>query len=145
MTKKELDDLRQRVHKQYLTDGGSHKMEDFNTHLPNYEELVSIIARKLNNFQAKQGNQILIDNNSLPNVAPGKTFLKHFFHTKKDDKEAQFQRININLCYLYAFGSTREELLIKSKEQFIKPVYEKANGDEEEKSLNSSFRLLIII
>jgi hypothetical protein len=29
MTKKELDDLRQRVHKQYITDGGSHKMEDF--------------------------------------------------------------------------------------------------------------------
>ncbi len=133
MTKKELDDLRQRVHKQYITDGGSHKMEDFNTHLPNYEELVSIIARKLNNFQTKQGNQILIDNNSLPNVAPGKTFLKHFFHTKKDDKEAQFQRININLCYLYAFESTREELLLKSKEQFVKPVYEKTNGDEEGK------------
>jgi cysteine synthase len=133
MTKKELDDLRQRVHKQYITDGGSHKMEDFNTHLPNYEELVSIIGRKLNNFQTKQGNQILIDNNALPNVAPGKTFLKHFFHTKKDDKEAQFQRININLCYLYAFGSTREDLLLKAKEQFVKPVYEKAKGEEEEK------------
>jgi len=130
MSKKELDDLRQRIHKQYISDGGSHRMEDFNTHLPNYDELVSIVARKLNSFQEKYGNQILIDNNSLPNVAPGKTFLKHFFHTKRNDKEAQFQRININLCYLYAFGSIREDLILKSKDQFITSINDKSISKE---------------
>ncbi len=133
MTKKELDDLRQQVHKQYITDGGSHKMEDFNTHLPNYEELVSLIAKRLNKFRTNEGNRILIDNNALPNVAPGKTFLKHFFHTKKNEKEAQFQRVNINLCYLYAYGNIREDLILKAKEQFVKPVYDRNNGSEEKK------------
>lgn len=117
MSKKELDELRQKIHKQYLEDGGSHRYEDFNTHLPNYEELVSIIEKKLNYFQDEKKNTILIDNNSLPNIAPGKTFLKHFFHTKRNEPEAQFQRININLCYLYAYGQTREDLLLRPKNQ----------------------------
>lgn len=133
MLKKEMDDLRQGVLKQYENDGGSHKLEDFNTHLPNYDELVSIIEKKLNVFQEKRDNQILIDGNWFPNIAPGKTFLKHFFHTKKNDSEAQFQRININLCYLYAFGQTREDIMLKSQESFIKTSQDNLNSKNTHK------------
>jgi|GEM_PF-448372 cysteine synthase len=115
--KKELDELRIKTHEQYRKDGGSHKFEDFNTHLPNYEELIEIIEKKLALFQEKGNKKILIDGNWFQNIAPGKTFLKHFFHTKRNETEAQFQRININLCYLYAYGETREEILVKSKAQ----------------------------
>jgi len=116
VSKKEMDDLRFKTHEQYKKDGGCHRFEDFNTHLPNYEELIDIIEKKLSLFQEKEDKKILIDGNWLPNIAPGKTFLKHFFHTKKNESEAQFQRININLCYLYAYGKTREDILFKSKE-----------------------------
>lgn len=133
MLKKEMDDLRQGILKQYENDGGSHKLEDFNTHLPNYDELVSIIEKKLNVFQEKRDNQILIDGNWFPNIAPGKTFLKHFFHTKKNDSEAQFQRININLCYLYAFGQTREDIMLKSQESFIKTSQDNLNSKNTHK------------
>jgi len=93
--KSELDELRLKTYEQYKKDGGSHKFEDFNTHLPNYEELIDIIENKLAQFQEKGNKKILIDSNWFNNIAPGKTFLKHFFHTKKNENEAQFQRINI--------------------------------------------------
>lgn len=133
MSKKEMDELRQGIVKQYENDGGSHKIEDFNTHLPNYDELVFIIENKLNAFQEKTGNKILIDGNWFPNISPGKTFLKHFFHTKKNDIEAQFQRANINLCYLYAFAQTREDIMLKAKRQFSQPSYMNKQSEESDK------------
>ncbi|MFN8254812.1 MAG: pyridoxal-phosphate dependent enzyme [Bacteroidales bacterium] len=117
VSKKELDELRHKTYDQYRKDGGCHKFEDFNTHLPNYEELIEIIEKKLAQFQEKGNKRILIDGNWFQNISPGKTFLKHFFHTKKNEPEAQFQRININLCYIYAFGETREDIIMKTKGQ----------------------------
>jgi len=116
VSKKELDDLRHKMYEQYIADGGFHHFEDFNTHLPNYEELIEFIEKKLSLLQDKGNSKILVDGNWFHNISPGKTFLKHFFHTKKNEDEAQFQRININLCYLYAFGAVREDFTFTSKE-----------------------------
>ncbi len=117
MEKKELDDLRNEIYQQYKKDGGTHHFEDFNSHLPNYDELVTIIEKKMNYLQEKNKAKILIDGVWFPNVAPGKTFLKHFYHSKKMDIEAQFQRININLCYLFAYGMTREDYFLKRRKE----------------------------
>ena len=117
MEKKELDELRRNIYQRFKQEGGSHRFEDFNSHLPNYDELVFIIEKKLNDLQEKEKKKILIDGYWFQNVAPGKTFLKHFYHTKKQDSEAQFQRININLCYLFAYSMTREEYLIKNRKE----------------------------
>ncbi|RLD68530.1 MAG: hypothetical protein DRI95_02750 [Bacteroidetes bacterium] len=115
--KAELDKLRETIFNQYKKNGGSHQLEDFNTHLPNYDELIFIIKEQLNIFQKENDLQILIDGTQLANIPPGKTFLKHLFYTKKDKDIAQFQRINVNLCYLYAYGKTREELRMMSKQE----------------------------
>jgi cysteine synthase len=117
MPKAELDKLREDIFKQYLKNGGSHQLEDFNTHLPNYDELIFIIKEYLNAFQEKNNIQILIDGTQLAHIAPGKTFLKHLFYTKKNEETAQFQRINVNLCYMYAYGKTREELRMATKQK----------------------------
>lgn len=113
--KTELDKLRETIFNQYKKDGGSHNLEDFNTHLPNYDELIFIIKEHLSIFQKDKELIILIDGTQLANISPGKTFLKHLYYTKKDVDIAQFQRINVNLCYLYAYGKTREELRLMSK------------------------------
>ncbi|OQY03689.1 MAG: hypothetical protein B6I20_04455 [Bacteroidetes bacterium 4572_117] len=127
--KAELDILREAIFKQFKKDGGSHNLEDFNTHLPNYDELIFIIKEHFIQFQNKNKVTILIDGTQLANISPGKTFLKHLFYTKKDVEVAQFQRINVNLCYLYAYGKTREELRLMPK-----PGNEKSDGKGAEYS-----------
>jgi hypothetical protein len=117
MEKQELDELRNQIYQRYKKEGGSHKFEDFNSHLPNYDELIFIIEKKMNDIQEQQKKQILIDGVWFPNVSPGKTFLKHFYHTKRAENEAQFQRININLCYLFAYGMTREDYYLKLRKE----------------------------
>jgi len=114
MDKIELDCLRDQIYFQYKKNGGSHDYDDFNSHLPNYDELVSIIEKRLNNLQETEKKKILIDGVWFSNIAPGKTFLKHLFHHKRMETESQFQRININICYLFAFGMTREDYYIKT-------------------------------
>jgi len=113
--KTELDSLRETIFSQYKKNGGSRQLEDFNTHLPNYDELIFIIKEQLNQFQKDKSLQILIDGIQLANISPGKTFLKHLFYTKKGVEIAQFQKINVNICYLYAYGRTREELRMMPK------------------------------
>lgn len=115
--KAELDRLRADIFKQYLKNGGSHRLEDFNTHLPNYEELIFIIKEHLSNLQQENNLQILIDGNQLSHIAPGKTFLKHLFYTKRKEENPQFQRINVNLCYMYAYGKTREEIRMAQEQK----------------------------
>ena len=75
--KAELDKLRETIFNQFKKNGGSHQLEDFNTHLPNYDELIFIIKEQLNIFQKENDLQILIDGTQLANISPGKTFLKH--------------------------------------------------------------------
>ncbi len=125
--KAELDELRASIFNQYKKNGGSNNLEDFNTHLPNYDELIFIIKERLNQFQKEKDLQILIDGIQLTNISPGKTFLKHLFYTKKEVELAQFQKININICYLYAHGKTREELRIN-----LNPITEKQNNNNTE-------------
>jgi cysteine synthase len=134
MDKMELDNLRNQIYLQYRKNGGSHDFEDFNSHLPNYEELIFIIEKRLNDFQENEQNKILIDGVFFTNVAPGKTFLKHLYHTKKNEFEAQFQRININLCYLFAYGMTREDYYLK---MIKKEEDEEQNDTLDEKSKES--------
>ncbi len=131
VSKNELDELRHKTYEQYKKDGGCHRFEDFNTYLPNYEELIDVVEKKLALFQEKEDKKILIDGNWFPNIAPGKTFLKYFFHSKKNEHEAQFQRININLCYLYAYGETREDIIFTSKEaiDYNEDMKMEAQGD----------------
>jgi cysteine synthase len=136
MEKAELNSLRNQIYIQYKKNGGSHDFEDFNSHLPNYEELIFIIEKKLNDFQEKEKKRILIDGVWFQNVAPGKTFLKHFYHTKRSENEAQFQRININLCYLFAYEMTREDFFLKqpkenAQKEAISKTYDLKAGQAE--------------
>ena len=113
ISKKELDTLRKGIFESYIRNGGTKLIDDFNTHLPNYEELIFLIKKRLNEFQELKNIKILIDGNYMKNIAPGKTFLKHLFYTKKNEDQAQFQKININLCYLFAFEQTREKIWLE--------------------------------
>ena len=115
--KKERDRLCQQIYQKYQADGGQKDLNDFNTHLPNYDSLISFVEQNLIDYQVDNKCQIKINGQAYSKIAPGKTFLKHFFYTKRLEEKPQFQRVNIDICYLYAFGQTRESFLLSTKQK----------------------------
>ena len=110
--KKELDKLRKDMRSRYEQEGGS---KNFNSHLPNYNELISFIRARLNEMQEGNGTSISVEGQLGGDLVPGKTFFKDLFYTKKDADNPQFQEYNIEICYLYTYGKTRLKHLREGK------------------------------
>lgn len=113
----EIFALKQKMVEQYKNDVGSKEFEDFNTHFPNYEEFVKLMKIRLEKVKKTRNIEILIDGKEYSHISPGKFFLKHLFYTKRNDPKPQFQRVNIDICYLYASGKTRHEQFLSENEQ----------------------------
>ncbi len=137
ISKRELNNIRVKIYTQYKNDGGIRDIKDFNSHLPNYDNLILFIEKKLENFQAENNTKILINGSEYKNISPGKTFLKHLFYLKKDEENPQFQRINIDLCYLYIYGQTRNQ-------EVLKAVYDKERYEDEFEQEEKPKNILIL-
>jgi cysteine synthase len=114
--KEDLDILRRTMRDVYKNQGGSKK---FNSHLPNYEELRTLMRSKIDNLMETGGKRILIHGQEYFDIVPGNTFFRDLFYSKKDAESPQFQEYNIEVCYLYAYGQTRFEYkhAIKTKKK----------------------------
>lgn len=104
--KEDLDKLRRSMREVYKTQGGSKK---FNSHLPNYEELRTLMRSRIDGLMEEQEKRILIHGQEYFDIVPGNTFFRDLFYSKKDAESPQFQEYNIEICYLYAYGLTRFE------------------------------------
>jgi cysteine synthase len=104
--KEDLDKLRRSMREVYKTQGGSKK---FNSHLPNYEELRTLMRSRIDGLMEEQEKRILIHGQEYFDIVPGNTFFRDLFYSKKDAESPQFQEYNIEVCYLYAYGLTRFE------------------------------------
>lgn len=122
----EMSQLKLAMYNRYKQDGGTNDIGDFNSHLPNYEEIISLIEQRLDLACKKNNWQIFIDHQEYKKPSPGKTFLKHLFYIKRDEINPQFQRINIDLCYLYAYEKTREQYMLNTQpvadEKYLAPL-----------------------
>lgn len=137
--KLELDSLRATMRTRYEKAGGS---KNFNSHLPNYEELRKVIKNTLREWMAKNERKIVIHGQEHFEIIPGNTFFRDLFFTKRKAESPQFQEYNIEICYLYAYGQTRLEYKdAKKKEEnelTDKKPSLKGKQDEELKIIISS-------
>lgn len=119
LDKAELDTLRSEMRNRYEFEGGNKK---FNSHLPNYDELIEFIRAKISEWQKSGEMDISIQGQSAYDIIPGKTFFKDLFYTKLNSETSQFQEYNIEICYLYTFEKTRFEY--KRNEKLPQPNIE---------------------
>lgn len=135
LEKPELDKLRRLMRQQYESEGG---MKNFNSHLPNYEELREFIRAKISEIKSKNDIRITILGQTVFDIVPGNTFFKDFFYTKKDVDHAQFQEYNIDVCYLYLFGKSRFEQKRAEKSHYTDAIPSGPVGQNEMKIIISS-------
>lgn len=118
LDKHELEILRAKMREVYELEGGSKK---FNSHLPNYEELRTIMKSRLTDFQRENGIKIKILGQDFYDIVPGNTFFRDLFFTRKNDNSSQFLEYNIDVCYLFAFSQARLDHKLTERRSMNKP------------------------
>ncbi len=146
LDKPELEILREMMRGVYEAEGGSKK---FNSHLPNYEELRTIMKNSLTEFQRENGIKIKILGQDFYDIVPGNTFFRDLFFTRKNDANSQFLEYNIDVCYLFAFRRTRlehklQERRATNKPQSLKRILEhQFDGDSAEHLDDGEYKIII--